>query len=100
MNYALNYSPEEREKLQDENDRLIADIIDRLSDEGVSLLTEEEITQFKSGDLSEEQVLEIIGERKIANDKIETNRRQFRCGIRLEKSISKRKEHKKGIYFV
>ena len=70
LNYAVNYSAEGREKLQDENDKLIADIIDSLSDEGVSLLTEEEITRFKSGDLSEEQVLEIIEERKIINDNI------------------------------
>lgn len=70
LNYAVNYSAEGREKLQDKNDKLIAGIIDILSDEGVSLLTEEEITQFKNGDLSEEQVLEIIEERKIINDNI------------------------------
>ncbi len=62
LNYAVNYSAEDREKLREDNDKLIVGIVDSLSSEGVDLLTDEEKTQLKNGELSKEQVFEIIGE--------------------------------------
>lgn len=63
LHYALNCSEEDREQLQKDNNELIADIVEKLNKEGVGLLTDDEVSRLKSGDLTEEQVLEIIGER-------------------------------------
>lgn len=63
LHYALNCSEEDREQLQKDNNELIADIVEKLNKEGIGLLTDDEVSSLKNGDLTEEQVLEIIGER-------------------------------------
>lgn len=63
LHYALNCSEEDREQLQKDNNELIADIAEKLNKEGVGLLTDDEVSRLKNGDLTEAQVLEIIGER-------------------------------------
>lgn len=63
LHYALNCSEEDREQLQRDNNELIADIVEKLNKEGIGLLTDDEVSSLKNGDLTEEQVLEIIGNR-------------------------------------
>lgn len=63
LHYALNCSEEDREQLQKDNNELIVDIVEKLNKEGIGLLTDDEVSSLKNGDLTEEQVLEIIGKR-------------------------------------
>lgn len=70
LHYALNCSEEDRKQLQKDNNELIADIVEKLNKEGVGLLTDDEVSRLKNGDLTEAQVLEIIGERSNSSNNV------------------------------
>lgn len=70
LHYALNCSEEDREQSQKDSNELIADIVEKLNKEGIGLLTDDEVKSLKNGDLTEEQILEIIGERSNSENNV------------------------------